>query len=67
MVSIGQWRAFPHRSNLIVVAALLVGAILLRLIFFQGYVDSDPAYYARLAAELAKGNLHFGYYDGAVA
>jgi hypothetical protein len=39
-------------------AGLLTFAALLRLILFQGYLNSDPAGYAFLADELALGRLH---------
>jgi 4-amino-4-deoxy-L-arabinose transferase-like glycosyltransferase len=68
MVSVGHRRAaISPRLELIVVLALLTAAIVLRLVFIQGYVDSDPAYYAGLANDLANGKWNFIGYDSALA
>lgn len=45
----------PHR---IVFVILLLSALVVRILFFQGYEDSDPRHYSFLADELSKGVLH---------
>jgi 4-amino-4-deoxy-L-arabinose transferase-like glycosyltransferase len=52
------------RFHWLAVFGFLALAIMLRVIFFQGYVDSDPAAYASLANDLAHGELHLRTYDG---
>jgi 4-amino-4-deoxy-L-arabinose transferase-like glycosyltransferase len=47
---------------------LIAGAaVLLRVLFFQGYVNSDPAAYAILANDLSRGIVHIRNYDDGVA
>jgi len=53
------------RLHLIAFFAIVVVAVLLRLIFFQGYLNSDPSEYARLANDLAQGIVHVRNYDNA--
>jgi 4-amino-4-deoxy-L-arabinose transferase-like glycosyltransferase len=48
------------------VCVLIMIGIILRLIFFQGYSDSDPREYAALADQLAHGEWHISDYDGAI-
>jgi hypothetical protein len=45
---------------------LMAIAVILRLVTFQGYSDSDPYAYSELANNLAHGVLHIPYYDGLV-
>ena len=45
-------------------AGFLAIAVILRLIAFQGYSDSDPRAYSELANDLAQGTLHIPEYGG---
>ncbi len=60
-------RAPISRSQCVSLIAVLLLAALLRLVFIQGYVESDPAYYAGLANELAHGKFYVNDYDAALA
>jgi hypothetical protein len=46
------------RHHKIVFVILLFSALVLRVLFFQGYEDSDPRQYSILADELSRGVLH---------
>ena len=50
-----------HRKTFFLI---LIFAIILRIICFQGYSDSDPRDYSILADQLAKGILNIPSYEG---
>jgi 4-amino-4-deoxy-L-arabinose transferase-like glycosyltransferase len=50
-------------AHWLVFCTILGVGVVLRLIFFQGYSDSDPAAYALLAEQLARGEIHIGEWD----
>jgi dolichyl-phosphate-mannose-protein mannosyltransferase len=52
------------RQHLIALVGLLAIGLLLRIVAFQGYSDSDPREYTILADDLARGVFHLGSYDG---
>jgi 4-amino-4-deoxy-L-arabinose transferase-like glycosyltransferase len=59
-------KAAEARLHNLALLAILLVAIVLRLIFLQGFVQSDPYCYAELANDLANGKLLFGDYNGAL-
>jgi len=54
------------RSHFLALIAILLVAIVLRLVFLQGFVQSDPYSYAELANDLAQGKLLLNDYNGAL-
>jgi 4-amino-4-deoxy-L-arabinose transferase-like glycosyltransferase len=46
------------RYHKTVFVILLIASLVVRVLFFQGYEDSDPRHYSFLADELSKGVLH---------
>lgn len=50
-------------SHWLVFSSLVSIALILRVVGFQGYSDSDPRAYSVLANDLAHGSLHFPAYD----
>jgi len=59
-------QTFKARPHLLVLVAILSVAVLLRLIFLQGFVESDPYCYAELANDLAHGKFLINDYNGAL-
>jgi hypothetical protein len=53
------------RLHSVVFLIILIAAIQLRLVFFQGYNNSDPSAYSILANDLAQGIVHIHNYDDA--
>ncbi len=45
---------------------ILLAATIIRVVFLQGFVESDPYNYAELANDLAHGKLLFNDYNGAL-
>ncbi|HTI01806.1 MAG TPA: glycosyltransferase family 39 protein, partial [Acidisoma sp.] len=59
-------RTFTAQHHLFALAGILLLAVILRMFFFQGFVESDPYCYAELANDLAHGKLLLNSYDGAL-
>jgi 4-amino-4-deoxy-L-arabinose transferase-like glycosyltransferase len=59
-------RTFRAQPHLLALVVILSGAVLLRLFFLQGFVESDPYCYAELANDLAHGKLLINSYNGAL-
>ncbi len=53
----------PSPVHWLAVGVAVMAGIILRVICFQGYSDSDPGNYTYMADQLAQGKLHIGEYD----
>ena len=62
--SLNQTQVSSH--HLLVFSLIFSVAVVLRLIFFQGYSDSDPGVYTVLADQFSRGEIHVGPWDGPV-
>ena len=61
--NISEQLTVPSFVHWLAVGVTVTAGIILRVIFFQGYSDSDPSVYTFLADQLAHGKLYIGEYD----